>query len=158
MILFYQSYKLIAGAGGALSAMASEVSMPSLLEGSMNSMCPRVLELDGCKHLIPRTWICAATERATALAALQESLLDLVKVAQRNDPGCRDIVEKRSGKRTPSGDVIWQKDDAGLVRYRSRIVVPDDPALRDEVMTLHYDDPLAGHFGVSKTLELLLKN
>ena len=33
--------------------------------------------------------------------------------------------------------------------------MPYDPALRAEVVKLHHDDPLAGHFGVDKTLELI---
>jgi hypothetical protein len=49
-------------------------------------------------------------------------------------------------------------DNSGLLRYESRVVVPEDPALRGEVMKLHHDDPLAGHYGVEKTLELLRRS
>jgi hypothetical protein len=33
--------------------------------------------------------------------------------------------------------------------------VPLEPALRAELLKMYYDDPLAGHFGRAKTLELL---
>jgi len=36
--------------------------------------------------------------------------------------------------------------------------VPHDDALRVELMQTHHDDPLAGHYGVDKTLELLTRN
>jgi hypothetical protein len=143
--------------GPAFEARVMEVSTTTSPEGIMNSSVPRVFELDGCKHLIPRTWICAATERATALAPLSEPLLDIVKVAQRNDSRCQDIVKQRLGKRDAEGSQIWSSD-SGLLRYHSRIVVPDDPALRQEVMKLHHDDPLAGHYGVEKSLELLRRS
>ena len=67
--------------GSATAAMITELSMAKSSDGTYDSPPPRVMELDGCKHLIPRLWICAATERATALAPLSESLTDIIKVA-----------------------------------------------------------------------------
>jgi len=115
--------------GPASEAKVMEVSTTTSPKGIMNSSVPRVFELDGCKYLIPRTWIYAATERATALAPLSEPLLDIVKVAQRNDSRCQNIVKQRLGKRDTEGSRIWS-NDSGLLRYHSRIIVPDDPALR----------------------------
>jgi transposase InsO family protein len=143
--------------GPAKPAMALRVSTTSTPDGTKNSSDPRVFELDGCKHLIPRSWICAATERATALAPLSEPLLDLIQVAQRNDSRCQDILKNRLGKRDANGEDIWTFE-SGILKYHSRAVVPDDPALRQEVMKLHHDDPLAGHYGIEKTLELLRRS
>ena len=78
-------------------------------------------------------------------------------MTQRNDSECRDILKKRLGKRDASGELIWTHDE-NLLRFHSRVVVPDDPALRAQVMNLHHDDPLAGHYGVDKTLELLKRS
>ncbi len=39
-----------------------------------------VMGIDGCKHLIPRSWICAAVTKATALAPLSDPLLDVIKL------------------------------------------------------------------------------
>ena len=33
--------------------------------------------------------------------------------------------------------------------------MPYNPAFKAKVVKLHYDDPLVGHFGVNKTLELI---
>ena len=43
-----------------------------------NSLDSRVFKLDGYKHLIPRSWIYAATKKAIALAPLSKPLLDLI--------------------------------------------------------------------------------
>jgi hypothetical protein len=84
------------GPGRHLNGSATELSMAKSSDGTYDSPPPRVMELDGCKHLIPRLWICAATERATALAPLSESLTDIIKVAQRNDSQCQKIVNESS--------------------------------------------------------------
>lgn len=47
----------------------------------------------------------------------------------------------------------WTEGDHGLLLYNNRIYVPE--ALRAEVIERNHDDPLAGHFGVQKTLELI---
>jgi hypothetical protein len=49
-------------------------------------------------------------------------------------------------------------DNSGLLRYESRVIIPEDPVLRGEIIKLHYNDPLAGHYGVEKTLELLKRS
>jgi hypothetical protein len=141
--------------GSANNATVVELSTTTPLDGACDPYLPRVMEIDGCKHLIPRSWICAATERATALAPLSEPLIDIIKVAQRNDNECKRIIKTRFGKRTVENEAIWGLDEQNLLRWRSRIYIPNDLALRAEVMKLHHDDPLAGHFGVDKTLELL---
>ena len=42
-----------------------------------------------------------------------------------------------------------------MLLYRSRIVVHNDQAVRQEVLRLYYNNPLAGHFGVNKTTNLI---
>ena len=49
----------------------------------------------------------------------------------------------------------WQD---GLLLHDNLVYVPHDDALRVELMQTHHDDPLAGHYGVTKTLELLMRN
>jgi hypothetical protein len=50
---------------------------------------------------------------------------------------------------------FWSWSD-GLLLYKNLMYVPE--SLRLEVLRQHHDDPLAGHFGVAKTLELLSRN
>jgi hypothetical protein len=67
-------------------------------------------------------------------------------------------VKKRLGKRNANGKEIWVIDNSGLFRYELRVVVPEDPVLCGEVMKLYYNNPLAGYYGVEKTLELLRRS
>jgi hypothetical protein len=49
----------------------------------------------------------------------------------------------------------WNMDSTGMLRYKGQAYVPDDEALKAEILTMNHDDPSAGHLGVSKTLELI---
>ena len=42
--------------------------------------------------------------------------------------------------------------------YDNRIYVPQDDAIRLELLDQHHDSPLAGHYGTAKTIELLSRN
>ena len=55
----------------------------------------------------------------------------------------------------PTSPWSWQD---GLLLHDNLIYVPHDDALRVELMRTHHDDPLAGHYGVAKTFELLSRN
>jgi transposase InsO family protein len=44
-----------------------------------------------------------------------------------------------------------------LLRHKGKLYVPPEPALREELMKVHHDDALAGHFGAKKTVELLTR-
>ena len=49
----------------------------------------------------------------------------------------------------------WTIDQLGLLRWNNVVYVPNDLAVRQELLRIHHDDPLAGHFGSEKTTELL---
>ena len=49
----------------------------------------------------------------------------------------------------------WSFDNENLLRYKGRLYIPEDNALRQELISKCHDDPLAGHFGAEKTLDLL---
>src|SRR5947207_4840471 len=51
----------------------------------------------------------------------------------------------------------WSWQD-GLLLHDNLVYVPRDDALRVELMKMHHDHRLAGHYGIPKTLELLLRN
>ena len=42
-----------------------------------------------------------------------------------------------------------------ILRYKSRIYVPNSAPVRAEILSKNHNDPHAGHFGAHKTLELL---
>ncbi|KAF4627116.1 hypothetical protein G7Y89_g11043 [Cudoniella acicularis] len=151
------------GPGPALPTSAEQARVLSLSMGDLpggvdDTERPCILNDGGCKHLIPRTWINAVTRSSTALAPVTAPFTDLLRLAQSNDSFCQDtILAQRASKRKREGEPTWtfQED---LLRWNGRIYIPDDPALRAEVMRLHHDDPLAGHYGVEKTMDLLRRN
>lgn len=83
------------------------------------------------------------------------SLRELIRVAQEIDPETSEIKTKLS---EDSGERALQSDFAlidGLLYHHSRICVPDQVALRQEILRSCHDSPLAGHFGQKRTLQLV---
>ena len=56
-------------------------------------------------------------------------------------------------QRQPTAPYSWRN---GLLLHDSFIYIPE--TLRLDILRIHHDDPLAGHFGITKTLELLSRN
>ena len=71
--------------------------------------------LDGCKHLVPRRWLCAATSKATAYAPLPESIQEVLRRLQQQDTHCKEVKLKLMGKRDSSGQLQWTVDSEGLL-------------------------------------------
>jgi hypothetical protein len=62
---------------------------------------------------------------------------------------------KLSGDAPNAGDTAdWKVDSMGLLRRQNLAYVPPDGAVRGEIMKICHDDPVAGHYGQRKTLEL----
>ena len=49
----------------------------------------------------------------------------------------------------------WRIDHKGLLRYKGAVYVPNDQAVRQEIMRTNHDDPHGGHFGIARTAELI---
>jgi hypothetical protein len=79
------------------------------------------------------------------------SLRDRFVSALEKDPF---VAELRQTTPLPAP---WSWHDR-LLLHDNLVYVPQDAALRVELMQTHHDDPLAGHFGEAKTLELLSRN
>ncbi len=50
----------------------------------------------------------------------------------------------------------WSEQE-GLLYYRTLLYVPADGGARREVLRRHHDDPIAGHFGARRTLDLVAR-
>lgn len=83
-------------------------------------------------------------------------LLKNIKTAQRGDVlAQRKKAELQALK--PGGSVpesSWKLQDDILYKDNT-VYVPNDSALRSVLLQQHHDDPIAGHFGVARTSELL---
>lgn len=49
----------------------------------------------------------------------------------------------------------WSIGERDLLLCNGAIYIPNDPALRNELLRVHHDSPVAGYFGVMKTFDLL---
>ena len=98
---------------------------------------------------------------AAAETPYEDASIDLRKLitqVQNGDPFLRDKIQRMAKTHRRRGDVEreWAIDPETEVLYKEKIIpLPKDPALIEELLRIHHDDPLGGHFGVGKTLELL---
>ena len=66
-------------------------------------------------------------------------------------------AEAKPNRRRSAGGSNWTFDDYRLLRYCGMTYIPPDSALRTELIKRHYNNILAGYFGVEKTLELVYR-
>jgi hypothetical protein len=84
----------------------------------------------------------------------KDPIADLVSVIQtlQAKDDALDSLQKRSSDAGEEG--AWRKE-GDLWYYRDALYVPLDSATHAELLRIHHDDELAGHFGRNKTEELL---
>ena len=59
----------------------------------------------------------------------------------------------------PGGDLKhWSIDEQDALRYKDRLYVPPESSIRQEILRLHHDHEMAGHFGSERTLELVKRH
>ena len=71
---------------------------------------------------------------------------------------CRNNKDKSVTKALDEKDNQWTTLENGLVMWKHRVYVPKDSKLREDIIRLHHDTPLAGHPGRYKTHELITRN
>ena len=109
----------------------------------------------GIQVIIPRK-----TARELAEGPYEEpkrSLKQVIRELQDLDEWVMKFKESKNpeAKRHRAAHADWSFDNEDLLRYKGQLYVPKDSALRQELISRCHDDPLAGHFGAAKTLELL---
>jgi transposase InsO family protein len=65
--------------------------------------------------------------------------------------------ELRSGSVKSVRSAEWSEEE-GLLCFRGKVYVPNDPELRRRIVSQHHDSRIAGHPGRWKTLELVSRN
>ena len=76
-------------------------------------------------------------------------LVDLIRPMLLEDAYAAHVLKELA---TPSNVLAWEMHQ-GVLWHQDRLYVPD--RLRNDVISANHDNPLAGHFGVQKTLDLL---
>ena len=97
----------------------------------------------GLEHLVPRWLATEAMAAETAYEEPKESFTDLLLELQSGDASVgkwkRDDPE--GGPRPAGSKRDWRVDHKGLLRYRGAVYVPNDRAVRQEIMKINHDDP-----------------
>ena len=103
---------------------------------------------------VPMRVAVAATREEAAYEYPSSLTLELIRVLQGKDPKTQGrIAELRNGVASDSPWTLQQD-----ILYRNGAVyVPKDEAVCTQLLRMHHDDALAGHFGRAKTLELLTR-
>lgn len=109
--------------------------------------------------LVPRC--CAVTRAEASLALADEDPANLedtsskktIQQLQKEDALCQRMradVKQSKTLRKP-----WRFDGEGILRHKNSFYVPDSATLRQSIITRCHDDPMSGHFGREKTLDLV---
>ena len=101
------------------------------------------------------------TERDFRLAAssvcsdpIDEELLQKIKQAQSVDPKCKSSTVQAQQSSNTSDFSLHD----GLLLYDGRVYIPENEELKYLLLRTHHDDPVAGHYGEMKTLELVSRD
>ena len=135
-----------------------ESQEPACLDGGASSRsCSRVG--GGPKHAssrVPLTGDPLERDLSRALLVLEQGRRrgPQRQARQLRSPSAEPSPRQDSDE-AGSWEAGWTKDADGVARYKGKVYVPEDQAVRAEILTINHDDPIAGHFGVTKTLELL---
>ena len=85
---------------------------------------------------------------------------DFIAILQNGDPfvqhkreAMQNRVTHKKDRELNQGQWHFRKD--GLLYHLQRLYVLDDEAIRSELFACFPEDPLAGHFGEKRTLELI---
>src|SRR5437773_1286496 len=98
----------------------------------------------------------AAGDHLVYDAQAQEFLVKLLRKAQTDDPWTQRI---KSAVQEERSDILaWSISPTGLLLWNGSIHVPPEAAVRQELLRIYHEDPLAGHFGVARTLEWLRRH
>lgn len=110
-----------------------------------------------CMPCVPRSLarVLVSSEPATVESeAMIETLRQLQQrdaFAQQRTADSKGAESTRSGRRAH----VWRLDQKEVLRYNGRIYVPEEPAIRQEIMFQNHDTRMAGHFGARRTLDLI---
>lgn len=101
-------------------------------------------------HCVPCVMAVAAAKHETPDTENHTLLRNFVAAIQDADPLVKSGHHKKEGNLLPP----WSEHD-GLILFKNRIWIPRCRALTDEIISRNHNDPAGGHYGVTKTVEIL---
>jgi hypothetical protein len=111
----------------------------------------------GCKQRVPRKVAIMSLSTETVYGRVTKPIRDVLTELQKTDPfSVRKITEETTKRSRTGGRGPWSiGHEDGLLRHKGAVYVPDERSIRTEIIHVHHDEELAGHFGVRKTRELI---
>src|SRR5439155_1862172 len=97
-----------------------------------------------------------------AVFTLESSLRQRIRDALSVDPLADEqrrisATATATATATVTANSPWSWEN-GLLLYKNLVYIPQDDAIRLELLQQHHDSPLTGHFCIPKTHELLSRN
>ena len=121
--------------------------------------CQAVSATDGPEHLSTRAGARNTLAGETALnVGPTASMVEFIRTVQSQDADLQRISRKLevTGTAGSTKGTQWSKSASdGLLRFEDRVSIPHEPALIEEIMRTHHDNPQAGHYREKRTLEAI---
>ena len=103
----------------------------------------------------PDQLVLAAVDGAPNSPIQLEFSLKSIKKAYADDPRASKLLSLSSGPHPPEKYTLTNE---GVLLYEGRTFIPNVTSLKLGLLCQHHDSPAAGHFGITKTLELLSRS
>ncbi|GFG20831.1 RNA-directed DNA polymerase (Reverse transcriptase) [Aspergillus udagawae] len=105
-------------------------------------------------HSTPRALIECATQKENVYEhETTEDLKSFIKRIQTEDIEAQRRIA--AVKQDATGQKYWNIDSEDLLRFKGKLFVPNAERLRNRLISIYHDEPLAGHFGRNRTEALL---
>ncbi|CCO34607.1 Retrotransposable element Tf2 155 kDa protein type 3 [Rhizoctonia solani AG-1 IB] len=95
-------------------------------------------------------------------AEVTTSVLEQIKEALQDDPSLDTVIAAAADPDSMPHSVAAKFKDYtlqdGLLLYQGRIVVPDEPEIKQQLLSHFHDSPGSGHQGRARTLELISRH
>ena len=106
----------------------------------------------------PNSLAVTATQDESAFALEVPDLLsDYIRDVQERDKAylVHEPLTRREEGGARKGAASWEIDPSGTLRRSGKVWIPNDKALRMNILRKNHDDPMGGHYGTEKTAEVL---
>jgi transposase InsO family protein len=99
----------------------------------------------------------AARDESAYALETPDCLLDFIRQVQERDKAYLDLEARtrREAGGAKKGDHRWEIDPSGILRRSGKVWIPEDQALRQNILLKNHDDPMGGHYGVDRTVDVL---
>ncbi|RYN56960.1 hypothetical protein AA0117_g13232 [Alternaria alternata] len=137
---------------------ALQDAMLPTLQGKEFDVSQGLLRNLDSKYLSPNSLAHEAAQGDDAFALEPpDLLLQHIRLVQERDRayhGNEALTRRAEGEANKTAN-MWEVDPTGILRRNGKVWIPEDAALRANLLMRNHDDPMGGHYGVDKTVAVL---